>query len=142
MRTLIVDDQSVNRIVLHKLLVRFGPCEMAADGPTAIAAWTKAVADGQPFDLICLDIRMPGMNGHQVLAEIRKVETARRARLSQQVKVFMVSALGDEAEVTAAFCEGCTAFIPKSVTFDLLLGHLVHIGLISREDAQQHTALA
>ncbi len=40
----------------------------------------------------------------------------------------MVTALGDDAEVTAALCEGCTAFIPKSINLDLLLSHLIHVG--------------
>lgn len=136
MHTLIVDDQPANRHVLLRMLSRFGPCEMAEDGQQAIAALRRSWDEERTIDLICLDIMMPVMNGSQTLSEIRKLEAARGMRSRDRVKVFMVTAIHDPDSITNAFCDGCTAYIAKPVEYGLLLGNLVHLGLVTTSAAK------
>jgi len=64
---LIVDDNPVNLTVLNQILCALGhEVVQAGDGPTALA-----LAGARPFDLILLDIQMPGMNGMEVLEALR-----------------------------------------------------------------------
>ena len=49
---------------------------MAVDGKEAIDAFRMAIEEARPYSLICLDIMMPEMDGHEVLKEIRRIEEA------------------------------------------------------------------
>jgi len=138
MHTLIVDDQSANRHVLQRMLGRFGSCDEAADGEQAIAALTKAWEAERPYDLVCLDIMMPGMNGQQALVAIRKLETTRGILNHHRVKVFMVTAVHDESAINTAYCDGCTAYLTKPLEYRLLLGNLVHLKLLTPADVLAH----
>ena len=138
MRTLIVDDQPANRHVLQRMLGRFGPCDEAADGQEAITALTRAWEAGQPYDLVCLDVMMPGMNGQQALSAIRKLETTRGILNHHRVKIFMVTAIHDESAISSAYCDGCTAYLTKPLEYRLLLGNLVHLKLLTTADVHAH----
>lgn len=48
---------------------------MTCDGREAVTAFTEALDAGEPFDLICLDVMMPEMDGHTALASIRRIES-------------------------------------------------------------------
>ena len=68
-RLLLVDDEERFRTTLSKLLgVRGIPVAAVGSGEEALAELRS-----KPYDVILLDIRMPGMNGIEVLAEIKKV---------------------------------------------------------------------
>ena len=131
MHTLIVDDQAANRHVLQRMLGRFGSCDEAADGQAAIAALTAAWDAERPYDLICLDIMMPVLNGQETLVAVRKLETTRGILNYHRVKVFMVTAIHDESAINSAYCDGCTAYLTKPLEYRLLLGNLVHLKLLS-----------
>src|SRR5258708_19166891 len=109
MNPLIVDARGANRHVLQRMLGRFGPCEMAADGAQAIAALTRALDEGRPFGLVCLDIMMPGMDGQQALAAIRALEAGRGIHNGKRVKIFMVTAVQDASAVTSSRSEEHTS---------------------------------
>ncbi len=66
-RVLVVDDNEVNREILTRLSSRWrmAPDEVRS-GPEAIAAVSQAKAEGRPYDLILLDMQMPGMDGIEV----------------------------------------------------------------------------
>ena len=52
------------------MLAPVADCDFAYDGSEAVDVVRLAIEDRTPYDLICLDIMMPGMDGHQALAAI------------------------------------------------------------------------
>ena len=78
---LVVDDNAVNRRILHDLLLRWKMRPTVVDsGAAALRALTAAPsADGRPFALVLLDANMPEMDGFEVARRIRDdAESARR----------------------------------------------------------------
>ena len=74
MISLIVEDDDTSRMVLQRYLMPYGETHTASNGADAVAAFADSLVRGNPFDLICLDIMLPGMSGQQVLEEIRAME--------------------------------------------------------------------
>ncbi|HEV2985065.1 MAG TPA: ATP-binding protein, partial [Vicinamibacterales bacterium] len=72
LRVLVVDDNPVNRRVMHDLLVRWKMRPTVADsGASALRALLDASAQGRPFALVLLDANMPEMDGFEVARRIR-----------------------------------------------------------------------
>jgi len=76
-KLLIADDNSTNRLVLSEMLGPTGvTLTLVENGLDAVGQWTQAHSDGQPFDLLLLDITMPVLDGLGALSEIRHHEQA------------------------------------------------------------------
>lgn len=70
LRVLVVEDNVVNQKLVTKMLERLGcEIEVAADGAAAVEWFSKST-----FDLILMDCQMPGMDGYEATAEIRRLE--------------------------------------------------------------------
>lgn len=113
MKTLIVEDDFTSRMILQKLLEPFSECNIAVTGDEALMAYEIAVKDAEPYDMICLDIMMPGMDGQKVLSAIRKLESDAGVPLGKGVKIVMTTALGDRENVLKAFRSSCDAYLVK-----------------------------
>jgi adenylate cyclase len=102
-RILVVDDNPANRDLLSRRLLREGHLVATAEsGPAALA-----LAAGQSFDLVLLDLMMPGMSGFEVLCRLKAEPQTRH------VPVIMVSAL-DEIDSTVRCLEaGAEDYLPK-----------------------------
>ena len=74
MKILIVEDDFGSRISIQKMLSPFSECEIAVNGKEAVDAFTQSLESGAPYDLICMDIMMPEMNGKEALKIIREKE--------------------------------------------------------------------
>ena len=114
-RFLIVDDDSSCRELLAILLSRHGQCDMAHDGREAVGAYRMALDSGSPYDLVCLDIMMPEMDGHSTLRAIRGIEKERHILGSDGVPVLMLTASEDPKDCIRAFTEGCECYVPKPI---------------------------
>ncbi|MEO5341582.1 MAG: response regulator [Magnetococcus sp. MYC-9] len=67
-RALVVDDTESNRLVLREILEQTGAAVVeAGDGQTALLTLERAKAENMPFQLLLLDVRMPGMDGFRVV---------------------------------------------------------------------------
>ncbi|OHB66391.1 MAG: hypothetical protein A2V70_17565 [Planctomycetes bacterium RBG_13_63_9] len=124
MKCLIVDDSRLNRELLYNMLSPYGQCDKVVDGEEAIEAFEAALEDDEPYDLVCLDIMMPGMDGHQVLSEIREMECRCGVYGSDATKVIMTTALNESKHCLQSFKEGCEAYVTKPIDEERLLGQV------------------
>ena len=127
MRSLIIDDDDMGRMMLATLLEEFGPCDQAANGEAGLSMLDRAVEAGTPYDLICLDIIMPVMDGTETLRLIRKGDLQR----GERTKVFMISACNSPQDIEDAFFEGdCDDYIVKPFRRDAVTQMLTRFNLI------------
>jgi len=130
MRTLIVEDDFTSRLLLQSLLSRYGECHMAVNGREAVDAFRRATEIGQPYDLVCMDIMMPEMDGQSAVKEIRAYEEARGTLAAQGVNIIMTTALDDVKSVVESFSLQCDAYVFKPIDAGNLLDHLRFLRLI------------
>jgi two-component system chemotaxis response regulator CheY len=121
MKTLIVEDDFASRLVLQTFLSRYGECHVAVNGREAVDAFSAAQAGQEKYDLICMDIMMPGMDGHEAVRQVRALEESCGVLSSSGVKIIMVTALNDIKEVSRCFRELCDAYLVKPINLTDLL---------------------
>jgi two-component system, chemotaxis family, chemotaxis protein CheY len=134
MKSLIVDDNFTCRKILLKLLSEYGHCDIAVNGKEAIEAFLVAWDDWDAYDLICLDIMMPEMNGQEVLKQIRKIEKERGKYDLDGVKILMTTALDDSENIKTAFREQCEAYLVKPIAKQKLIQKLTELELIKSKE--------
>jgi len=90
MRVLVVEDDPSIRDMLEKFLAPVARCDLAEDGVAGIIAVEQALDRGDPYDLVCLDLVMPNMDGWETLRRIRAMEQS-HARIPH-VRVLILTA--------------------------------------------------
>jgi two-component system, chemotaxis family, chemotaxis protein CheY len=130
MRTLIVEDDFTCRLLLQSFLSNYGDCHIAVNGREAVTAFSAALRNGQGYDLICMDIMMPEVDGHTAVKEIRAIEEARGILSSNGVKIIMTTALDDVKNVVQSFQSLCDAYLFKPIDTGKLLGHIRDLHLV------------
>jgi two-component system chemotaxis response regulator CheY len=131
MKILIAEDDLVSRKFLSKFFSKYGDCDLVVDGMEALDAYLIALKENAPYDLICLDIMMPKVDGVKVLKAIRDYETQKKVPNEKKAKVIMISALADTQYVHNAFEIGCEAYAAKPVDIDKLVSVMKKLDLIS-----------
>ena len=131
MRILIVDDNFVTRKMLARLLEPYGICDVAENGQVALEAFQLALYDQQPYKLACLDIRMPGLDGTQVLESIRALEAKHGITLGPEAcKILMVTGVDDRKTVFESFRKNCDGYVMKPVSKDQITEQMKALGLL------------
>jgi two-component system, chemotaxis family, chemotaxis protein CheY len=129
MKILVVDDEYISRILLTEMLSAYGTCYVATDGREAVAILERSFDTNEQFDLVCLDIMMPEMDGQEVLHLIRRMEEARNIR--GITKVIMTTALNDSENIVRAFTQGgCEAYLTKPIDRVKLVQHMLDLRVI------------
>ncbi len=110
MKTLVVDDNKLIRVILSKLLEDYGQVDVAKSGEQGVESFKAALAspDG-PYELVCMDMSMgAGMSGQEALAELRRVEAAARPESPRATKMLVVTSFADRESVmkTKDLCDG------------------------------------
>jgi diguanylate cyclase (GGDEF)-like protein/PAS domain S-box-containing protein len=111
---LVVDDSEYNRDALSRRLEQKGfLVETAEDGSGALAC-----ASSRQFDLVLLDVEMPGMSGLEVLSRLRET------RSQTELPVIMVTARAQSADIIEALGLGANDYITKPVDFPVALARI------------------
>ena len=130
MRTLIVEDDFTSRLLLQTFLSRYGECHIAVNGREAVDAFRAAQEKGQQYDLICMDVMMPQMDGQTAVSEIRACEEAGGTISTHGVKIIMTTALDDVKNVVQSFRSLCDAYVFKPIDTGKLLSHMKELHLV------------
>ena len=112
---LLVEDRAIDIDLTRRALERrkvINPLEVARDGEEAIAFFDRWEA-GEPLPIcILLDLRMPKMNGLEVLRRLRS-----HPKFST-IPVVVLTTSSEDSDVEEAYKLGCNSYIVKPVDFD------------------------
>lgn len=115
MRILIAEDDVNSRKFLFKFLAQYGECDLVVDGLEAVDAYLLSLKENNPYQLVCLDIMMPKVDGVKVLKAIRDLERQQGLLPEKRSKVIMTTALAEADLVQNAFDIGCEAYAAKPI---------------------------
>ncbi len=134
LRILIVEDEPVNREFLLLSLRGLGDCQTAASGEDAVLAQQSALEQGLPFDVVFLDIVLPGMNGLQALEQLRALEDRFAVPQDRRVPVIVTTGLDDDQTASRAFVQGqALSYMTKPFRPGQIPEELRKLGLIASQ---------
>lgn len=137
LKALVVDDDFLCRNTMRTFISKFMPCYVATDGSEAIEAVRESMAGGEPapYDLIIMDIMMPGVDGLDAVKAIRQIERDKGAvQFESESIILMASAVGDDKTMLKAVYEcGANAYFVKPIDFESMRRQLVSNMLIAPE---------
>lgn len=112
MRLLIADDHDLLRDALRSHFEREAPGTIVR-GVGTVSEALKALDDGTPFDILLLDLRMPGMNGLNGLVRLRERYPS--------LKIALMSGEAKNEDIRLALAHGAVGFLPKTLPGTALL---------------------
>lgn len=130
MKALIVEDDFLSRMLLQGLLKPYAVPDVAVNGKEAVEAVKMSLEGNEPYNLICMDIMMPEMDGQEALIKIRELEKRAGIPPTDGVKVIMITAIEDKSNIMTAFREQCDTYLVKPLDKTKLIRSLESLGLI------------
>ena len=130
LRSLLVEDDFTSRLLLQTFLSRYGECHIAVNGKEAVEAFRSVLEHGERYDLICMDILMPEMDGREAVRQVRALEEEHCIFSTSGAKIIMTTTVDDIKEVFRCFKELCDAYLMKPIDLAQLHGHLKSYHLV------------
>ena len=118
---------------VHEVVAEFDSPDFplhVAGGPVVEVFFNAAMQEKRPYELICLDVMMPQMNGHEALSAIRAAEKDLCIVGHDGVKVIMTTSMNESAHIMGAFREGCEAYLVKPVDKVKLYKEIEKLGFV------------
>ena len=129
MKILVVEDDPASQCMMQVILEPYGTIDLAETGSAAVDLFLAAVRS-EPYDLVCLDLMLPQMNGHEILQVIRTTEKNLGVAHEKRARVIITSALDDWDNIEESFQGQCEAYLVKPILKNKLLAQLRSLKLI------------
>ena len=133
MKSLIVEDDFTARKLMQVYLSDLGESFIAVNGKEAVDVAREAIEKKEPFDLICMDIMMPEMDGNEAVKIIRQIEKDNGIEGLSGVKIIMTTARGQSEDIFGAFNTGCESYLIKPVRKPALMQEIEKLGLFQNQ---------
>jgi len=130
LRILLAEDDFSSRFLLQTFLSRYGECHIAVNGKEAVETFRFALERGQRYDLICMDIMMPEMDGREAVRRMRSLEEEHGILSTHGAKIIMTTAVEEVKEVIRCFHELCDAYLMKPIDLAILLSQMKSYQLV------------
>ncbi len=135
-RFLIVEDDALSRRILEDFFTEFADCDSAEDGVAGFTMFEKAILDGRPYDLVCTDIIMPRMDGHDLIRKIRACEQSLPIQDVMRTVVFAISVSNTARDMEQALLDcDCDDYIVKPFRRETLKNILEKYNLIEYDNS-------
>ena len=130
LKTLIIDDHPASIAILKNMLDEVCECFVTTRGQKGIELFEYAYKNGVPFEVVLLDIIMPGLDGIETLKKIRTIEASYRVSSDppgKLARIIMQTSSEDPQDYESSHMEGnCSGFINKPYSrgaiLDMVLG--------------------
>ncbi|MFL0248056.1 response regulator [Candidatus Clostridium stratigraminis] len=130
MKILIVEDDADSRRYIQKILSNCGKCDLTVDGIEAIDAFLLAHDENEPYNLLCVDIMMPKIDGTKVIKIVRDLERQKGIIDKDKAKIIVTSALSDRNLIEKCMLYGCNKYIAKPFEVEEIFVALAELNLI------------
>lgn len=130
MKSLIAEDDFAARRLIQIYLASLGECDVAINGVEAVKVFTEAIENEEPYDLVCLDIMMPQMDGLEALKRIRQIEKEHGIEGLDRTKIIMTTAKEQPKDIFSAFNNQCESYLIKPIRKNDLLEEVEKQGLL------------
>ena len=132
MKILIAEDDRLSRSFLEECMKDYGTCDSAVDGMAALDCYLDSLKNKAPYDLLCLDIMMPKVDGLKVLTVIRNLERQHQVPADKHLKIIMMTAVAEIGYIDRAFQLGCDAYASKPLDIDKIREVMQSLGLLEQ----------
>jgi PAS domain S-box-containing protein len=123
---LVAEDNEINALLMRSLLTRLGhQVVITTNGEEALESWLAAKSAGTLYDLVLMDIQMPGLDGIETTKRIRSHEAAQAARRTPILALTANTLVEDRY---ACFEAGMDGFLVKPLDRDKLTDALAGLG--------------
>jgi PAS domain S-box-containing protein len=108
---LVAEDNDINALLARALLAKLGHRPtIASSGEAAIESWQAAQAAGAPYDLVLMDVHMPGIDGFEATARLRAAEAERSCA---RTRIIALTANASAEDRAACLAVGMDGFVTK-----------------------------
>ena len=123
MKILMAEDDFASRKFMANYLGKYGECDITVDGEEAVDAFLMALEDEEPYDLICLDVMMPVLDGYGAARAIRALPEKELNTLP----IVAMTANAFEEDKRKALEAGMNGHLGKPIEIDKLMETLKSI---------------
>ena len=123
---LVAEDNEINALLMRSLLTRLGhQAVITTNGEEALESWLAAKSAGTPYDLVLMDIQMPGLDGIEATKRIRSHEATQAGRRTPILALTANTLVEDRY---ACFEAGMDGFLVKPLDREKLADALAGLG--------------
>ena len=132
MKIMVVDDELLGRKRISEMLKDYGSVDEYENGQSALTAFQEALSEKtESYRLVTLDINMPGIDGLDVLNQMRQMEQANHITPDNQTVIIMITSMDDKNSCIKAISQKCSDYIVKPVQQETLINRLKRLKVLS-----------